>query len=134
MCATARKPRKRSFLNTSGKNEMWVFFFETDKWENLFPRLAGLAEYYRRRGCPSEWVFDTVNPNDFGCVQVANGKYGHKSGCPYFECYYLHGHMSSVECKRITELIPGGVQHLYCESDFKNCPLYEAKNTQIQEN
>ncbi len=136
MCATARKPRKRSFSNTLGKNRMWVFFFEADKWELAFPKIAEVKEHLRQKGLPDGWPSEVSDTKGLGVCYLKKGKpfASYASDCPFYKGKWLHGGSSATDCAAFGEPIPGIITDLHCSKDYTLCSAYRAKNTQIQEN
>lgn len=114
---------------------MWVFFFEADKWELIFPKIAEVKEHLRQKGLPDEWPSKVSDTNGFGVCYLKKGKpfASYASDCPFYKGIWLHGGSSATDCAAYGEPIPGIITDLHCSKDYTLCPAYRAKNTQIQE-
>ena len=78
------------------------------------------------------WSKETVDPADPFARFLPKGKPWYKSECPYYQGYWVHGGIGSVQCAMVDHLIPGLRWYLICGKRHEKCPFnpetkYETK-------
>lgn len=109
-----------------------MFFFDNPLWQEYGTELGiGTAiEYLERNGHPSGWVTKIVDTESNGSVFLPAGKPHYKCPCPFYEGYWLHGGIGSVQCKAMTELLPGIVWYKVCSQCYEECPFYKMNSSE----
>lgn len=98
---------------------------ETDRKELKLIDLPGflkVKESLESKGYGTEWILETVDPDEFGAVFVTNGSM-YKSGCQFFAGMWLDGGISSVHCYAHDRLLPGLMYDTTCGKDYGECPF-----------
>ena len=92
--------------------------------KELLPGFAEVKARIEEKGYLSEWIMNTVDPNDPGAVFLPNGKKLYRSDCPNYKGYWLCGHVGSVKCEVCAELLPGLQWDIMCKKDYSKCKFY----------
>lgn len=78
-------------------------------------------------GHPSEWLTEVVDTTQKGACFLKSGRPWYRSLCPYYEGYWLHGGVGSVQCAACRNILPGLVWDTTCKEGFEKCPFYMEK-------
>ncbi len=90
----------------------------------LPPAFQKAYDKLKAGGHSTEWLLQAVDPDLPTAMFVKSGKPWYLSRCPYYEGYWLDGHIGSVQCKSAGLLLPGHFWYAFCREKCRECPFF----------
>lgn len=99
----------------------------TFELSELPPEFQLVYDKLKAGGHPADWLLQAVDPVLPTAMFVKGGKPWYLSPCPHYDGYWLDGHIGSVQCKNVTNLLPGHFWYSFCREKCRACPYHQSE-------